>query len=357
MPDMRDPRSTLYSQWVAVVQNASWSSYFPVAFFLLLVATGGLIPFLASIAVALALSAAGQHFLNPLLPIPNSAVVITGASSGLGRDMALRLSALGVTVFATVRKEEDGQKLQEEAGSSANLIPVTLDVNSVEDIEAAVRTVSSALAERGLRLLAVINNAGFGAKSPLELMTTHRLREQFETNVFAVLAVTNAFLPLLRETASRSACYATLVFISSVAGQVTLPGSGSYSASKHAVEALAAAYRVELRSFNVRVTLIEPGFFPTQFAERSLSHAQEMFDAAAESRIGQHVIAVYRRGWATSQRRISQPVGWVSDAVVRAVFAKRPVSRLVCGWDGAAMGVIRLLPDALLDAVLGRAWK
>jgi NAD(P)-dependent dehydrogenase (short-subunit alcohol dehydrogenase family) len=357
MPDMRDPRSTLYSQWVAVVQNASFTSYFPVAFFLVLFATGGLIPFLLSIAVALALSAACQHFLNPLQPIPNGAVLITGASSGLGRDMALRLSALGVTVFATVRKEEDGQTLQADAGSSANLVPVTLDVNSVEDIAAAVRTVEAALSERGLRLLAVVNNAGYGAKSPLELMTTHRLREQFETNVFAVVAVTNAFLPLLRDAASRSGSHASILMISSVAGQVTLPGSGSYSASKHAMEALAAAYRMELRSFNIRVTLIEPGFFPTQFAERSLSHAQEMFTAAEESRIGPQVMAVYRRGWATSQKRIAQPLGWVTDTVVRAIFARRAVSRLVCGWEGFIMGGVRLLPDALLDAVLGRPWK
>ena len=171
-------------------------------------------------------------------------VVVTGSSSGIGRATALYLEQLGFRVIATVRSEQDGQALCSEA--SGGIIPLLMDVTDQASIERAKGQVSQAVGDSGLAGL--VNNAGIGFVSPLEFAPLDELRRLFEVNVFGLLAVTQAFLPLLRQGRGR------VVNISSTASIMVAPFHGPYSASKFAVNGLSDALRLELKPLDVQVS-------------------------------------------------------------------------------------------------------
>ena len=250
------PSATLYSPAMTMLQNAPYNHVFFASFLVALLLSGVTLRLLFSLLLAFLVSCLYQYLLQPLQPVPpRCAVLVTGAGGGLGALMAERLAGLGVTVFAGVRKAADGDKLRQRAGR--NIVPVVFDVTKQAEVDAACQSISSQLAKSNLRLYALINNAGFGAHGPLELISPERLRGQFDTNVLSVVAVTQTFLPLLRAGATPSS-ESRIVLLSSVAGHVTLAGSGPYSSSKHALEAIGNAMRIELGRFHIRTTLIEP---------------------------------------------------------------------------------------------------
>ena len=174
------------------------------------------------------------------------AVVVTGASSGIGRACALHLAALGLQVFAGVRRAEDGAALQ--AASSARLTPMLLDVADETSIRAATDTITAAVGEAGLAGL--VNNAGIGVAGPLEFLPLAEFRTQLEVNVTGQLAVTQALLPLLRQGRGR------IVNMGSIGGRIAAPFVGPYSASKFALEALTDALRMELRPWGLHVAIV-----------------------------------------------------------------------------------------------------
>ena len=185
-----------------------------------------------------------SSIVNRTLPVPRkTAVLITGCSTGIGEDAALRLSRAGFLVFATVRKEADADKLKKKGNNM--LFPVICDVTKEDQIKAAVDTVKKRLAQEDRKLLGVINNAGFAEFSAAELATPDVFRHQFETNVIGSVAISQAFLPLLRDFSSTSPSHgARLVFVSSVVGRFAPPGSAPYSSSKYAVDAIADSMRM-----------------------------------------------------------------------------------------------------------------
>ena len=152
-------------------------------------------------------------------------VLITGASTGIGRATALRLAGSGWTVLAGVRKAADGEALKADGGE--RIVPIELDVTDAAQIAAAVAEVDG----RG-RLDALVNNAGIGFGGPLELVPIDDLRNQFEVNVLGPVALTQALLPALRRARGR------ILFISSVGGRVAMAFTAPYAASKHAIEAI-----------------------------------------------------------------------------------------------------------------------
>src|SRR4028119_876827 len=159
------------------------------------------------------------------------AVVVTGASTGIGRACALSLDAMGFRVFAGVRKSEDGESLRK--ASSSRLTPVFIDVTDEQSIATAAAEVSRVVGDAGLAGL--VNNAGVAIPGPLEYLPLEELRRQLEINLVGQLAVTQAFLPLLRKAQGR------IVNISSLAGKLTTPFNGAYSAAKHGIEAFSDA--------------------------------------------------------------------------------------------------------------------
>jgi len=270
------------------------------------------------------------------------AVVVTGASSGIGEATALRLALNGTRVFAGVRREEDGAALVRRAG--ANLVPLTLDVTEAPSIATARDCVIEALG--GAHLSAVVNNAGIAVAGPLEVLPLDALRRQFEVNVFGALAVTQAFLPLLRASRGR------IVNVSSIGGRSASPFVGAYCASKHALEALSDALRMELRQFGIRVCIIEPGRVRTPIWERSSKAGRERLNALAPDTIApyQKSLSAMLTYTERARSRGSTPER-VAQTIERALTDLRPRARYLIGTDAHMQLALARLPEPLRDRI------
>jgi NADP-dependent 3-hydroxy acid dehydrogenase YdfG len=191
------------------------------------------------------------------MPAHSQTVLITGASSGIGRATAVALARAGYDVLAAGRDEAALATLARECGAHAVPLDVTSDV-SVRDAMARVDWLTSG---RGLNVL--INNAGFAVPGPLETVPVERLQAGFETNVIGLMRMCQAVLPAMRQRGS-----GCVVNVSSIVGRISFPFEGAYTATKHAVEALSDALRFELAPFGVRVLVVQPGAIRTAFQER-----------------------------------------------------------------------------------------
>ncbi|MEA2430782.1 MAG: hypothetical protein QOF65_1033 [Thermoleophilaceae bacterium] len=267
-------------------------------------------------------------------------VLVTGAGRGIGRAVALRLANSGWTVRAGVRRAEDGDALKQAGGS---IEPVQLDVTDEGQV-AALRDVL------GGRLDAVVNNAGSVVSGPIEAVAVADVRKQFELNVVAQVAVTQAVLPLLRESKGR------IVFLGSISGRLATPFTGIYNASKFALEGLADTLRMELREWGIRVVLVEPGSIDTDIWRQ----AHETADEAEAKMTPEHrelyasQSASMRKTIAQTQKRTASPEK-VAAAVERALTAPRPRARYLVGADARAGVALRAaLPTPALDAALTR---
>ena len=276
------------------------------------------------------------------------AIVITGASTGIGEACALHLDGLGCTVFAGVRRPDDGERLRKCA--SERLIPIILDVTDADTIRSAARTVAEAVGPYGLAGL--INNAGIVVASPLEFVPLPKLREQLEINVVGQIAVTQAFLPLLRKQPGR------IVNMSSISGRLAPPFLGPYAASKWALEALSDSLRVELRPWRIHVAVVEPGDIATPIWKKSLAAAEEMLEGLPQDAhtFYQPAIDFLRRDVANMS---GIPAVNVARAVEHALTAPRPKTRYLVGRDARLGARIARLPDRLRDWLIARrlpAW-
>jgi NAD(P)-dependent dehydrogenase (short-subunit alcohol dehydrogenase family) len=277
------------------------------------------------------------------------AVVITGASTGIGRAAALHLDNLGLRVFAGVRKEQDADALRRVA--SSRLQPMHLDVTDSDSILDASRIVGDYVADS--RLLGLVNNAGVAITGPTEFVPLQDWRRQLEVNLLGQIAVTQAFLPLLREAHGR------VVFVSSIAGRFPQPFFGPYSASKAALESVADGLRVELIPWNIGVSLIEPGAIATPIWEKGSALAGEMLSRVSP-RVGDlygAALTQISQSSARSGENGSEPEK-VASAIAHALTANRPRTRYLVGRDARMMAFIkRVLPDRARDAVILRALK
>ena len=272
---------------------------------------------------------------------------ITGASTGIGKTCALRLDRLGYAVFAGVRKPEDAARLTGLA--SPRLKPIRIDVTEAADIRAAVAELESVLGESGLG--ALVNNAGIATGGPIEFVSIDAVRRQFEVNVFGMLAVTQACLPLLRRARGR------IVNMGSIAGKSVTPYVVPYTMSKHAVEALTDGLRLELAEAGIEVSVVEPGAVRTPIWDKgtaSLAEAQRTLPPIALERYGAK-LKFFGKVLAFNNDRGVSPER-VADAVVHALQATPPRTRYVVGRDAKIRALItRFLPDRVGDAILRKA--
>jgi NAD(P)-dependent dehydrogenase (short-subunit alcohol dehydrogenase family) len=276
------------------------------------------------------------------------AVVVTGASTGIGAACALELDRRGYRVFAGVRREADGLALQERG--TERLTPVLLDVTNEAQIKAAAETVRAAVGAAGLAGL--VNNAGVATGGPLEFLPLDELRRQLEINVVGVVAVTQAFLPLLRQGRGR------IVNIGSSSGRLTIPFMGPYSASKFALGALNDALRLEVRAWGIRVILVEPASVATPIWDKSKVLADDLerrMPPEAHTLYGP-VIARFRKLIAASARH-ALPVEAVTTAVVRALTAPNPKTRYIVGRDTYIQAILGMGPDWLRDRLVARVMR
>lgn len=274
-------------------------------------------------------------------------VVVTGASTGIGRACALRLDGLGARVFAGVRKRADGDALRREA--SGGLTPILLDVTDAASIAAAADAVKGAVGEAGLAGL--VNNAGIVVAGPLEFLPITEIREQLEVNVIGQIAVTQAFLPLLRRARGR------IVNIGSISGRSSVPFVGAYCASKFALEALTDALRLELAPWGIAVSIVEPGAVATPIWEKSSARASETTKALrpqARDLYGRALAAMREAAERMAKGAIS--TDRVAAAVVRALTAPRPKTRYLVGRDAKLQAALTaVLPDRARDELVVRA--
>jgi len=265
-------------------------------------------------------------------------ILVTGATSGIGRHAAIYLAKRGHRVFATGRNEKALAALK-ASPDGALLDIVQLDVTDAASIARARDTVHARTGGRGIDVL--VNNAGFGVLGPTELITEADTRAQYETNVFGLMAVTRAFLPDMR--ARRSG---RIINVSSLGGRHTLPFFGVYNSTKYAVESLSDALRIELGPFGVGVVLIEPGAIETEFTPRSL-------DGGAKYRRADSPYAGVMGAFDRMERMAKQTaVGPlpVSRAITRAVESRRPRARYVAPrYAGLFIALMRVLPTRWAD--------
>lgn len=274
----------------------------------------------------------------------SSAVVITGASTGIGEACALELDRRGWRVFAGVRTGEAAERLRAKA--SARLTPVTIDVTDAASIAAAAAVVEEALGEDGLAGL--VNNAGIAIPSPLEILPIDALRRQIEVNVIGQVAVTQRFLPRLRKGPGR------IVNISSVSGGLAMPCLGAYCASKFALEAITDVLRLELRSWGIHVAAIEPGAIDTPIWQKSNHEADQISQQVAPEKLALYEsdLAALRRAAARSAS-VAAPVDRVVRAVVHALCARRPKTRYFLGWDvRVCFKCMKMLSDRTRDWII-----
>ena len=254
--------------------------------------------------------------------------LVTGATSGIGEATAYRLQARGYVVFAAGRNRHALDALRSR-GLQARALDVT-------DEAAVARLVKEVHSDYG-GVDVLVNSAGFGFSSPLEQAALSDVRSIFETNVVAMLHLSQAVLPAMRARGG-----GTIVNIGSTAGRWTTPGVGAYHISKYGVEALSLALRAEVKQFGVRVVLIEPtGVRNTRFVEAQFTARQS---GAADDPYGE-----FKRRYAELTRTLAESTvmtvsaATVARAVVRAVEAKNPRPRYVVGGSGKASVLARLL--------------
>jgi NAD(P)-dependent dehydrogenase (short-subunit alcohol dehydrogenase family) len=249
-------------------------------------------------------------------------------------------------VFAGVRREEDGQSLRKQA--SDRLQPILLDVADVDQVAARAHDVEAALG--GQELTGIVNNAGIAVSGPVEFVPPGEWRRQFDVNVIGTVTMVQQFLPMLRASRGR------IVNISSVGGRFSQPLVAPYVASKHAIEAVSDALRIELRPWAIDVVLIEPGSVATPIWEKGLKEGAAMMASAppALARLYGKAIAVgMEQGRRANDSGV--PPERVASAVAQALLAPRPRTRYVVGRDAQVMLALkRILPDRWLDEVILR---
>jgi len=274
----------------------------------------------------------------------NKSILITGCSSGIGLCTAQGLHARGYRVFATARKREDVQRLKE-----MGLCSYHLDLDDPASIKNAVKAV---LQDTGGTLYALFNNGAYGQVGAVEDLSREVMRNQFETNFFGWLELTNQVIPVMRKQG-----YGRIIQNSSVLGLVAMPYRGAYNATKFAIEGLSDTLRLELRetSRDIHVSLIEPGPILTRFRHSSLHALRENIDIAH---------SVHRELYERTIERLSKPGPAVPFTLPPESVLKRVIHALESPYPKARYFVTvptylfaflrRILPQRLLDNILKR---
>ena len=270
------------------------------------------------------------------------AILVTGASSGLGRAITLRLASEGYFVFAGARKDKDLVELNE----IENVESVRLDVTIQEDIDAAVETIRNA--DRGL--YGLVNNAGVAVLQPLIEIEENDFDFQMNVNVYGPYRITKAFSPLILQSKGR------ITTISSISGIVSGPFFGPYSMSKHAVEAFSDALAGELNRFDVKVSVIEPGGYKSRIIDSMVKRMQESGQSSIDSLFDKELKQTIQT--VIDRRESAGDPKDIADAVMHALFDDQPKHRyLVVPGQRAAEETIRTAIEELVQLNYGHAYS
>lgn len=277
----------------------------------------------------------------------NEAVVVSGATRGVGRSAASAFARAGYRVYAGVLSSERGAWSPEGGAAPGAVVPVDLDVTRPAELAALAARIEA----DGLPLRAVVHVAGVARFDVQELADPAEIRRMFDVNVFGARDLSVACLPLLKRSRGR------IVFVSSMAAKVSMPFLGGYAATKTALEFFADALRLEMRPWGVTVACVEPGGIRTDMTTEALGH----LEARARECASSDALRPYAGGYTTMAEMIGKDIGkYLSSEAVAAklvglVNARSMPIRTVLGGDARAVVMLRrLLPDALLDRVLAK---
>ncbi len=266
----------------------------------------------------------------------NKVILITGASSGMGKETALTLAREGHVVYGAARRVDKMRDLVAAGGHA-----VALDVTDV----ARVREVVDAILSEAGKIDVVINNAGFGLYGAVEDTSLEDARRQFEVNLFGVAAVTKAVLPSMRGQKS-----GRIINITSMGGKLHTPLGAWYHSSKHALEGWSDCLRLETRQFGIDVVIVEPGAIATEFGAVL---TQPMVDRSGEGAYRRMTLAVAQATNATYNRGGSSPASVVARTISKAIRARRPNTRYVVGkYAKPLLFIRRWLSDRAFDGIV-----
>jgi len=270
-------------------------------------------------------------------------ILITGASTGIGLEMAKVLGRRGYKVYAGVRKSSDAERIKE---FSPNIHPIILDITKTVDLENAYKVLENQ------NLYGLFNNAGVALAGPLELSPMEEVRWQMEVNVNAQVELTQKLLPLLKKHRD-----SRIIFTGSQSGFFSNPYSAMYCASKHALEAIADAWRFELKRFGVKVILFEPGAIKTPIFDKTIDHAFALQDKYEDSLYQDYKddLDLFEKA-ARNTPKNGSPVEVVGKYAIAALERVNPKTRYRIGID-AKVGFIlsRILPFKWRDWLVSKA--
>ena len=277
-------------------------------------------------------------------------ILITGASTGIGRATATLLAKNQMQVFAGVRKERDAESLRSEG--IRTLHPVIIDVTDEETIDAAIAFVGDQVGEAGL--YGLINNAGVALGGPIEFLEIDVWRKQFDVNVIGTITMVQRSLPLLRQAEN-----SRIINVGSIAGLIGAPLIGPYSASKHAVEAFTSSLRLELARWNIFTTVVAPGNVNTPIWDKAETDRDALLGQLGDlerERYGQQIIDMCEYGVRTGRKGVSAE--YVAAVIERALMVRRPKHRYLVGKDAWFLYVLnRWLPRRLYEFVLRKRFS
>ena len=279
-------------------------------------------------------------------------VLVTGASSGIGKDATSYLANKGFHVLAGVRKQKQYEDLlREREGSNddrrINIIPLLIDVTSSESISKALADANNISTTLNLPLVAIVNNAGIALlQQPLEMTDQREIRRVFDTNVFGAIDVTQQFLPMIKKSVGR------VIMISSLAGIIAGPMTSTYAASKHALESYSDSLRRELAQFNVSVSVIEPGYIQSNIVHNSNvendSNTDDERTYGLYSEMQKAVAEGDRNGVENGDPAIVS-----SQAIYDAITSKKPKTRYLVGKLHKTIYLFTaILSDRYMDKLL-----
>jgi len=276
-------------------------------------------------------------------------ILITGASTGIGRAIALDLAAHGVQVFATVRKQADADALIAATPAGAKPIQaLLLDVTDGGSVLRAAKELTAKLDGAGLHGL--VNNAGVAIAAPLEYIPIEDFQLQMDINLTGLLRTTQAFLPLVKKARGR------IVNISSIAGRLAFPLAGPYHASKHGVEGLSDAMRMELQRYGIDVVVIQPGAIRTPIWDTAAKKSSQMGQTFSKQALAEYGKLIHQVGKASAKAGAEgDDPQLCADAVRTALQAKRPRTRYIVGRNAKiGMFLRRILSDRRMDKIVGK---
>lgn len=263
-------------------------------------------------------------------------ILITGASSGMGKEAAKTLIKQGHTVYAAARRINQMQDLKLLGG-----YPIQMDVTNDSEIES---TVNKIILKEG-KIDVLWNNAGFGLYGSVEDVSIEEARRQFEVNLFGMAAVTQKIVPHMRKANS-----GTIINTSSMGGKMYFPMGAWYHASKHAVEGLSDCLRLELKSFNIKVVVLEPGFIATEFGSVLLENFSKISKKSAYAALMEKIIEGTKK---SAHGNGSSKPSVISDTILKIINSNSPKTRYRVGKFAKPMVWMRIyLGDRLFDKIV-----